>query len=78
MLTPNRVVVDKDGEAWSPKTAAAVANITPEIIFIRKDGWVLGAPKQFERLAYQMWANEWEYFQTSTDETPRPMSEYNA
>jgi hypothetical protein len=29
------------------------------VIFIRKDGWMLGALTELSRTAYELWADEW-------------------
>ena len=61
-FAPTRVIVEADGLAVTPRRAAHVFQVTPEIIFIRDDGWMLGAPEEFESIAYKMWKDSWEYF----------------
>jgi hypothetical protein len=34
--------------------------ITPDIVFVRTDGWMLGAPMEFVDVAEQMWLDMWE------------------
>ena len=55
----DRIVINYEGEAWSYKRAFDVLGITPDVAFRRKDGWVLGAPKEFEHVARRMWEDEW-------------------
>lgn len=55
---PTRVVIDKEGEAISPKRARE-RHIDCDVIFLRADGWSLGAPKQFLTVAEEMWKDEW-------------------
>ena len=56
---PQRVVINEAGEATTFLRAAEEYQISPDIIFIRDDGWSLGAPKQFQDVAEQMWADKW-------------------
>lgn len=56
----NRVIVNFEGEAWTPSRAAQIG-VLPDVGFMRKDGWSLGAPKELESVAYRMWADEWVY-----------------
>ena len=47
------------------------------IVFIRSDGWKLGAPKQFESTAYETWQDQWTEFCIARDPLPiRPIKEY--
>lgn len=55
---PTRVMVE-DGFAVSSKRAREIYNITPDIIFIRDDGWSLGAPKHLADAAEMIWENKW-------------------
>lgn len=52
---PTRVVINEHGEATAPNRAP----VPPEVIFIRRDGWSLGAPTDLVSVAEQMWADEW-------------------
>lgn len=58
----DRVMVESDGLSVPHKEARDVFKITPDIIFLRNDGWTLGAPKIFERIAFKMWAGDWTHF----------------
>lgn len=55
---PNRVIINIHGEATTPARAAK-KGIRPEVIFIRKDGWSLGAPRKWAYIAENMWKDEW-------------------
>ena len=55
---PNRVVIDIEGTAVNPKRAAEMG-VQPDIVYVRKDGWSLGAPNQFKQIAFDMWSDEW-------------------
>ncbi len=61
---PNRVVINKEGEAVPYETAFLEWAISPDIIFIRNDGWTLGAPLYLAQVAYELWADQWENFLT--------------
>lgn len=55
----NRVVINYEGEAWPATRAKQALGISPEVGFMRNDGWALGAPKELEDVAYRLWADEW-------------------
>ena len=74
--SPNRVVINSDGMGCPPKRAREKYGINPDIIFIRRDGWTLAAPTEFENIAYQMWKNEWIAFLRKPETKAKPMSEY--
>lgn len=59
---PARVIVNEAGGAVSPKWARDRMGIEPSVIFIRADGWALGAPPHLEMVAYRMWRDDWRYF----------------
>lgn len=57
---PRRIVVDKLGTAMSPDLAKKLGPYTePDIIYIRDDGWSLGAPKKFAKIAFEQWTLNW-------------------
>lgn len=56
---PDRVVIDQSGEATTPQRAREEYHVVPTVIFIRKDGWSLGAPEQFKRVAESLWLGDW-------------------
>lgn len=51
---PTRIVVDRHGSARPPKLGDRY-----DVIFVRDDGWSLGAPKRFRRTAHKLWAGSW-------------------
>lgn len=55
---PTRVVINKEGEAV-PAWMAEREGIKPVIVFVRNDGWTLGAPEEFIEVARKMWDGEW-------------------
>lgn len=73
---PARVVVDAEGLGVNSKRARYEYNIVPDIIFLRNDGWTLGAPKQFERVAFEMWHKEWAFFVRRPRSIWVPMEKY--
>lgn len=56
---PTRVIVSRDGHAVPPGIALKDYCLVPDVIFVRADGWTLGAPTQFAKVAYAIWADEW-------------------
>ena len=56
---PDRVVITVHGEGVSPWQAKTQYRIQPDIIFIRNDGWSLGAPRYLVDVANKMWQAEW-------------------
>jgi hypothetical protein len=53
-LIPTRIIVNADGYARRPKPGDKI-----DVVFVRDDGWSLGAPRAFRNIAYQMWPREW-------------------
>ena len=56
-LTVNRVLVEDD--VAIPPQEAARRGIFADVLFIRDDGWVLGAPLRLAEHAERMWRREW-------------------
>jgi hypothetical protein len=56
---PDRVVINASGEATSSTCARNEYKIAPTVIFVRDDGWSLGAPEQFRHVARDMWSDKW-------------------
>lgn len=56
---PARVVVNTNGEAVSCRRAREEHHLTPDVVFIRKDGWTLGAPNALAAVAEKLWRGEW-------------------
>lgn len=62
-------------EALSSKRARDVG-VVPDVIFIRNDGWSLGAPKRLESAAHRLWADEWIGFVRRPSTTAQPIGLY--
>lgn len=53
-----RTVINDEGEAIRPFRAREMG-LGPEVVFVRKDGWMLGATHVLSDVAYNMWKDEW-------------------
>ena len=73
---PDRVIVGPEGTATRPRRALEDHGIMPTIIFIRDDGWTLGAPADLEGVAFAMWREEWVAFMRQGATTAVPISQY--
>ena len=69
---PHRVMVNAEGEAVPPKRAKLEHGIVPSIVFIRGDGWTLGAPEHFAREAEALYPDQWIGFMKKPSRTPKP------
>ena len=56
---PDRVVINMEGEATTPRRAFEEHHLSPDIIYVRNDGWSLGTPAEFDEVAKRMWEKEW-------------------
>ena len=56
---PTRVIIDAQGTATPPGRAKKIFFIDPDVVFIRDDGWTLGAPTKFAEVARKMWEHDW-------------------
>ena len=54
----DRVVINGHGEALPPRRALEM-DIIPTVLFVRNDGWVLGAPTELSEVAESLWKGEW-------------------
>jgi len=54
-LAVSRVVIDSDGGA----VPSEHTQIQPTVVYIRDDGWSLGAPEHFRSVAFAMWRDKW-------------------
>lgn len=68
-------MIDPD-EAVTAKRALKEYGIVPDIVFIRNDGFTLGAPTHLEHAAYSLWKGQWTHFLRRPVITPLPMEEY--
>jgi hypothetical protein len=57
VFVPDRVLLI-EGHAVSAGRAAA-AGTRIDVIFVRKDGWALGASHDLAQTAYQLWREDW-------------------
>lgn len=61
-FSPHRVVVTESGVGVDARRAKAEYGARVDVVFLRADGWTLGAPKHLERVAYDMWKDRWTHF----------------
>lgn len=69
---PDRVVVHESGRAVPPRSAREQYDITPTVIFIRNDGWSLGAPEIYRHIAERMWSDVYRIVLTWDKKTWHP------
>jgi hypothetical protein len=72
---PSRVMVSKT-KSTTCRVATTQFHIEPTIIFIRHDGWTLGANEKFEEAAYKTWPENWIAFLRKPNETAQPIAEH--
>ena len=72
----DRVVVDRFGKAVRPETAFHEHGVCAAVIFVRGDGWSVGAPAEFEDVAYRLWMTHWKEFRRWPKYEPQPISQY--
>lgn len=72
---PRRVLVEGDF-AESPRRAREIYGIAPDIVFIRNDGWSLGAPDRLAIRAERLWDGHWIGVLIRPDTKPITMDEY--
>jgi hypothetical protein len=75
-IIPDRVIINLDCEATTLEHAEKDFNIKPFIVFKRDDGWILGAPEQFEDIAYEVYEDSWVDFSIDM-KTWLPIDLYN-
>ena len=84
-----RIVINQEGEAIPGALAVEQAmhaigqgnldmadDISPHVIFVRGDGWRLGASPKFEEVAYNMWKDEWVGFVKCPNDVISDISDY--
>ncbi len=76
-ITVGRVLIDKEGTALNPKRAADIG-VLADIIFLRDDGYALGAPENLREEAHFLWRDDWTQFYVMRTKELRPISEYNS
>lgn len=75
---PTRVLVNKEGKAlpmYRVVKQNAFEETMPRIVFVRGDGWTLGAPKGLEEVAHALWAKDWVGWTDRACQELRPMSD---
>lgn len=55
---PTRVMVGPEDYAVTSDEASA-RGVKPVVVFVREDGWTLGAPADLVRRARALWADQW-------------------
>jgi len=55
----DRVIVCSRGAAFPPDRARKRYGVVPAVIYIRSDGWTLGAPLAFANAAWRIWRGHW-------------------
>ena len=73
---PTRVMINRDMDATTSQRAREEYNIVPDIIFIRNDGWSLGAPSFLEKEAFSCWKESWIGFARRGELVAKPIEEY--
>lgn len=76
VTAPTRVIYNEHMDATTSERARSLYGVSPDIIFLRDDGWSLGAPAHLEYEAYRTWQNEWTAFARKGDEYFAPIAEY--
>jgi hypothetical protein len=58
---PDRVVTAMNGTTMTGSTLRHVgaSRLRPDVVYIRADGWTLGAPLRFVEVARRLWASDW-------------------
>ena len=56
---PTRVVYSDEGQATTPELALQLYNEVAEVVFIRNDGWTLGASMKYYKVAHDLWEGDW-------------------
>jgi hypothetical protein len=72
---PRRVIINAGGSAVGPERAWRENRVKPDVIFVRDDGWSLGAPERFREVAFRLWQSSWVAFITASGEV-KPIKDY--
>lgn len=75
--TPRRVMVAKHIAA-SPDAAEKRFGIKPDVVFVRNDGWTLGAPENLASHAHAQWPETWIAFYRLDDMRVRPIDDFDS
>jgi len=71
IMMPTRILIEKDYGVPPNRTT-----VKPDIIFIRDDGWSLGASREMEVEAYNLWLKNWTHFAQAPTFLKQPICEY--
>jgi hypothetical protein len=74
-LSCERVLVEANGLAISPRRARKEHGKCAEVIFYRDDGWRLGAPAALEAEARKLWADNWVFVARAPSWRPHKIEE---
>jgi hypothetical protein len=70
---PIRVLCAADGHATDARQAERLYGVRWEIVFLRGDGWSLGAPRgPLAAVAERLWAEHWTHWMRRGDRAMRP------
>ena len=72
---PRRVLVESN-YGVTPQRAKEIYDIEPDIVFIRNDGWSLGAPDHLADKAEKLMASRWIGVLIRPNTEPITLSEY--
>ena len=72
-----RVLLNKKGTAVTPERAQDLG-VKADILFIRNDGFALGAQARLHFEAYSFWPKSWTHFYDYHTKKLMPISEYRA
>jgi hypothetical protein len=56
---PRRVVINEHGDATTCQAALTKYKVRPDIVYVRDDGWSLGAPAGLSDVALRLWQDAW-------------------
>lgn len=68
---PNRVLINRDGEAVRPSKFAGFV----DFILIRDDGWSLACRRDLLDVAFRLWHDHWIAFMPGFNSDAKPISE---
>src|SRR4030043_658350 len=70
-----RVLINKKGIAVTPERARQLG-IRADVVFIRNDGYQLGAPQRLCEKAHSMFRENWTKFYDTHEKIKMPISDY--
>ncbi|OGJ12571.1 hypothetical protein A3K82_00140 [Candidatus Pacearchaeota archaeon RBG_19FT_COMBO_34_9] len=72
-----RVLTNKKGNAVTTERARQLG-IKTDVVFIRNDGYHLGAPEKLREKARSMFREDWAKFYDTHERIKRPISDYRS